>query len=81
MYMKMNESSNIMPNPLMVIRRKFSQPELTTGKPYQVYNRQLNRAMMYGIHENSSVLRFAITLLKVNLQKHQKKIKKMIESF
>lgn len=65
--MLMNVPSNSTPSELMLQTVMFSHPQLTTGKPYQLYVRQLNKAKIYGMHENSSTLAFFITLLNVNL--------------
>jgi len=70
----MNEVSSRIPKPLMVATVKFSHPLLTTGSPNQVYRRQFRSAMMYGMHENSSVLPFLVTLVKVNLKKKGEKV-------
>ena len=70
----MNEVSNRIPKPLMVATVKFSHPLRTTGRPNQVYRRQFRSAMMYGMHESSSVLPFLITLLIVNLKRKEKVI-------
>ena len=53
-------------------RVQFSQPELTTGRPYHVYMRLLNKVKIYGMHEYSSTLPFFITFLNVNLGKQSK---------
>lgn len=66
-YMIINDVSSRIPTPFIVNTGTFSHCLLTTGSPYQVYKRQLSRAIMYGMLENSSVLPFFITLLKVNL--------------
>ena len=65
--MRMKESSRRMPKPLIVTTGKFSRLWLTMGSPYQVYRRQFRSAMVYGTHENSSVLFFFMTLENVNL--------------
>ncbi|OEL21555.1 hypothetical protein BAE44_0017426 [Dichanthelium oligosanthes] len=67
-YMLMNDISKGTPIELVRKTAKFVHPELTNGQPYQVYVRQLNRARIYGMHENSPTLPSFITLLNVNLE-------------
>jgi hypothetical protein len=64
----MNDISKNTPTELMRKTVKFFHPELTTGKLYQLYMRQLNRVRIYGMHENSPTLASFITLLNVNLE-------------
>lgn len=79
-YVKMNEVSRTIPMALMVITGKFSNPQLTSGRPYQVYSRQFRKAIMYGTQENSSVLLFFITLLNVNLWMKKKLLSNVIKT-
>jgi len=67
MYIIINVLSKSTPSELMPERVQFSHPELTTGRPYQVYVRLLNKVKTYGMHEYSSTLPFLITLLNVNI--------------
>lgn len=67
MYILINVLSKSTPSELIPERVQFSHPELTTGRPYQVYVRLLNKVKIYGMHEYSSTLPFFITLLNVNL--------------
>lgn len=57
---------------------RFSHPELTTGKPYQLYVSVLNKAMIYGTHENSPTLASFITLLNVNLKNNVRSRNKVL---
>ena len=72
--MLMNDISKSIPIELMRKTVKFFHPELTIGKPYQLYVRQLNRVRIYGMHENSPTLASLITLLNVNLETKVKTI-------
>ena len=70
----MNDISKSIPIELMRKTVKFFHPELTIGKPYQLYVRQLNGVRIYGMHENSPTLASLITLSNVNLENKVKTI-------